>query len=305
MATDYIIFIHGLNTRDEGVQPNYADEMIKMLKKHLDPSRTVKFVPLYWGDIAEKADARLLQQIKKSPVWDRVWFRKFREGPMLRFVGDAALYISRHMGADVIEVISKQAIQELKKCNVKEDRLHLVTHSWGTIILFDALFSDRWDEEDAPGHTFIEAVRNAIFGMGAQRHEGIRLASVYTMGSPIVLFYLMNVDGSTHDITPHLEELLSRLKEERGGKKLRWCNFVNPGDPIAFPIATLMPDLVDRSGEFIEVEDIITRNTSFLFRAIAQNPLALVQGGTAHDSYWHSQAVAKKIAEVIISSTSA
>jgi hypothetical protein len=126
MATDYIIFIHGLNTRDEGVQPNYADEMIRMLKGHLEPSRTVRFIPLYWGDIGEKADDRLLQQIKKSLVWDRVWFRKFREGPMLRFVGDAALYISRHMGAAVIEAIGKQAIKELQKCNVKEDRLHQV-----------------------------------------------------------------------------------------------------------------------------------------------------------------------------------
>ncbi len=299
MATDYIIFIHGVNTREKGVRPDYADKLSEMLKKQLGSDRTVEFVPLFWGDIAEKAGDRLLVQINKSPVWQKVWFKKFREGPLLRFVGDGALYVSRHMGAKVIEAISEQAIQALKQCNAQEDRLHFVSHSWGTIILFDALFSNRWDEEDAPGHHFIEKIRDAIFGMGSNRNEGIRLASIYTMGSPMVLFYLMNVDGSTHDITPRLEQLLAKLKEELGGKKLPWCNFVNPGDPIAFPIATLLPELVDRSGEFIEAEDILTRNTSLLARLISQTPLALVQGGDAHESYWTSQEVARKIAEVI------
>jgi len=51
----------------------------------------------------------------------------------------------------VINTLKTQALEGLKNAQ-PNDRLHLVTHSWGTVILFDLLFASRWDDEKVPGH---------------------------------------------------------------------------------------------------------------------------------------------------------
>lgn len=313
MPTDYVLFNHGVSVRKEPFQPGYADKLFKLIQQHA-AGRNLKPIELYWGDLAEDLEQKLLEKYQGSPIWNKIWFKQFRENQITRFVGDGALYISRYCGSRVADAMAEQAAKGLQGYNPQEDRLHIVTHSMGTVILFDILFSARWDPDYIQGHASVEAIRRNLFGTSPQPTEGIRIGSISTMGSPIGFFTLVDVNQapedakdangniiSTHDITPRLEKLLDSLHLELG-EKLPWYNFVHPGDPIAYPLEKLLPDLVDGSNKYLDVQDILTHPTSltdFLTEPASQTLFALLHGGDAHRSYWDSDQVAEKIVQAI------
>lgn len=315
MATDYILFVHGVNTRDQRETPEFAEELIKGLKKKLgqDSISNIEYIPLYWGDVNIRAENRLLKQLQASPLWKDMWFRNFRERQLLQFAGDAALYISRHVGYKVVQRLKTDALKVLQQ-GEPDDCLHLVTHSWGTVILFDILFATRWDNPQVPGHEEVMEIRDCIFGLSGKDdsiHKGIQLASINTMGSPIAIFSLTSVsadpnqpdsDGSSHDITLRLQMLLNNLYQARNGEKLPWRNFIHPGDPIAFPLEKLMKDIVDKDEKYIDFQDLIIKEPLLLYffkQPISQTTLALLQGGKAHGSYWQSQQVLQEISSIL------
>jgi hypothetical protein len=315
MASDYILFVHGVNTRNTRERTTYADELINLISNQFyNESNHVKYVPLFWGDINVQEENKLLKTLQKSPLWERMWFQTFREKQLLQFAGDAALYISRFIGAKVVNKLKIDAYSELKDYQ-PDDRLHLVTHSWGTVILFDILFAARWDGQDVPGHNDVMEIRDLIFGIsGADKNplKGIKLASLHTMGSPIAIFSLLNVvpgkdepqttSSSKHDITPRLQELLRHLHENRQELKLPWRNFIHPGDPIAYPLKELITNLVDGQSKYLDVQDLITHEAGlfdYLTEPFSQTALALLHGGDAHGSYWTSNKVAEEITKCL------
>lgn len=302
MATDYILFIHGVNTRFDREQPTYANKLFDLIQQRVGSSLNLKKIVLYWGDVNKKAEKDLLNAFRSSPDWSKFWFREFRENQLLQFVGDAALYISSHVGYLAVEQLKDQALAGLRGFQ-SGDRLHLVTHSWGTVILFDILFASRWNLPNVPGGEDVQALRNCLFGLEPDPHQGVRLASIHTMGSPIALFSLMSVSGdSTHDLTPLLKQLLEHLHKVMDGKKLPWRNFAHPGDPVAWPLATVMPTLLEESSNYVDIKDEITHNadlSDFVTEPVSQTVLALVHGGDAHGSYWSSKEVAQEIADTI------
>jgi hypothetical protein len=229
----------------------------------------------------------------------------------LQFIGDTVLYISRYVGAQILEKLKNQ-IDDGLKGSQSDDRLHLVTHSLGTIILFDLLFSSRWDAPEAPGRDNAAWIRSVIYGVEPNPLQGIRVASVHTMGSPIGLFSLMDVDPSeqnrkdaTHDITPRLQLFLQRQTQVWGGKPLPWLNFAHPGDPLAYPLDPLLYDMVAGEKPFLTIQDHVAPTTGLLDKVLAlikQNIIALVDFPDAHNSYWQNEEVAKLIAQTISAS---
>ncbi len=214
MDTDYLLFVHGVHNRFRSTPANYADELFNRIKSGIaNSSRSLEKIVVYWGEINDEQEDQLRTAYEASPYWKRFWFREFRETVVLQFVGDAALYLSRYVGSRVADRIKDQALEGLSNSS-EGDRLHLVTHSMGTVILFDILFSHRWDDASIPGYESVNAIRNVIFGIPPNRTQGIKLGSITTMGSPIAIFSLMDVDKSmqearnaqgrvisTHDIT--------------------------------------------------------------------------------------------------------
>jgi hypothetical protein len=325
MATDYILFIHGVNTRIDREQPDYADGLFQKIEQNIQKNaanngRTLKPVPLYWGEVNLEAENRLKDLLDDSPLWKQMWFREFRENQLIQFAGDAALYISRYIGSKVVKKLKAGALAAIEN-PTPDDRLHLVTHSWGTVILFDVLFAGRWEQivngSNVPGYDEVMAIRDAIFGISGNNpdvKQGIQLASIHTMGSPIAIFSLTDVvpgkdepdgdpsQGSGHDITPKLQQLLETLHQERQGEKLPWKNYVHPGDPIAYPLNELMTDLVDGDKKYLDIQDVITHEAGifdFLNEPVSQTTLALLHGGKAHGSYWNSDKVAQEIVNAI------
>ncbi len=309
MATDYILFVHGVNTREAREKPEYADPLFDGIQKNLvNSGKILKKIAFYWGNLPDlvKAEAELLKALRASPFWQQMWFREFREKQILQFAGDAALYISRHVGAQLVKKLKADALTAIGTPN-SDDRLHLVTHSWGTVIIFDILFAGRWDDPNAPGHDEVMALRDAIFGIPGKNpnpHQGIQLASIHTMGSPVAIFSLTDVTpvaASGHDITPKLEQLLQSLYQQRQGT-LPWRNFLHPGDPIAYPLSELMSNLVGGNKQYLDIQDLITYEAGifdFLTEPVSQTALALLHGGDAHGSYWRSDRVAEEISKVL------
>ena len=316
MPTDYVLFNHGVNDRDAHLQATYADSLFQLIQHYYRraPSRTLKKVALYWGDVNKDEEERLLAAYRASAIWEKMWFRSLRETTIMRFVGDGALYMSRYVGAKVADVLKEQTLAGLAGFNPEEDRLHLVTHSMGTIILFDMLFSARWDPEHVPGHASVNTLRGLFFGVGPAPQCGIRLGSISTLGSPLGFFSLLDVnqemeDGTdglgnilnSHDITPRLEQMLASLLHVLG-RKLPWYNFVHPGDPVAYPLEKLLPQLVDRNNYYIDTQDVLVppkRLTDILATPVSQDALALLHGMEAHGEYWESPDVAQRIAQAI------
>lgn len=316
MGKDYVLFLHGVNVRESKENERnqnytYADKLFNLivqLVRQKDPNRECIKVPLYWGDVNQNALDELLTNLKGSSKWNQLWFQDFRQKQILQFVGDGGLYISRLIGSMAANQLKEQTFKGLEKYK-QDDRLHLVTHSWGTIVLFDILFASRWDNQEIPGYQSVKAIRDKLYGIGDKPKEGIRLASIQTMGSPIALFSLITINGrnandeSTHDISPGLSNLLKNLTQ--GNRDLCWLNFIHPGDPIAWPLENVITKLIPDSGSYVQVEDILTGDSGFL-NLFAQTPpirqtfLALANGGSAHGSYWQNKDVAQRIAANIL-----
>lgn len=309
MSTDYILFIHGVNVRNQSAFEQQTNAMFQTIKANINnPSRTLKPVTLFWGNVGEPSTETLLKGLKASSKWDKFWLQDLRTTQILPFVGDAAMYLSRFISSAIVEQITQQAIQQIGltledlKNPPEGDRFHLVTHSWGTVVLFDILFASRWEDPALPEETRlrVEKIRRGFFGVGTdvEKTFGIPLASIHTMGSPIALFNLVNVNvRSSFDLTPKLQEFLEALKNKTQ-KPLPWKNYAHPGDPIAYPLEGVMPLLLESAQGLVSIEDVMSP-TSWFGGLFAQNILSIINGGKAHGSYWTEPKVAQAIGTVI------
>lgn len=342
---DYILFIHGVNTRERREVPEYANTLCDLIEADNENSNqkiAFKMVPLYWGNVNADLEDNLLRIYRRSPYWGDLSFKGIRENQLLQFTGDAALYISRYAGTRVVDALLKQVIDPQRGIGpgpYDQDRLHLVTHSWGTIIFFDVLFSARWDAEHTGAYQGVNEIRRAIFGLDPSRGKGLRLSSIHTMGSPISVFSLMLSTGNpqfsivspddraaasipkTHDITPGLLKWLKRLPYQ-----LPWYNYLHPEDPIAYPLQELIPEMLETPDPGFPVEDklivkdiVISPPPKILdsitglnavgdgriyqrlhgLSDLAQAGQLVLHGGDAHHSYWTSQIVANRILQTI------
>jgi hypothetical protein len=306
-----VLFLHGVNTRPTITHLDYADALFKLIARHSASSLQLKQITLYWGDVAQAQEDKLKNTYLRSQTWPTFWFLNAREKLLLQFIGDTVLYLSRYVGAQIVENLKNQMDEGLKGYQ-SDDRLHLVTHSMGTIILFDLLFSTRWDAPEAPGRDNAAWIRSVIYGVEPNPLQGIRVASMHTMGSPIGLFSLMDVDQSeqnrpdaTHDITPRLQVFLKNLAQVREGKPLPWLNFAHPGDPLAYPLDPLLYDMVDGEKRFLTIQDHVAPTTGWLDKMLAlvkKYMIALVNFPNAHISYLQNEEVAKLIAQTISAS---
>jgi hypothetical protein len=304
MATDYILFVHGVKTRDKKEFQQSTNGLTNRIKAAIaDKSRSIKPIPLFWGDLNIPAQQHLRRGFNNSPSWKNFWMRDFRTEQILEFVGDAALYISRHVGAQVAQHLKEQALVGLKDIQ-SGDRLHLVTHSWGTVILFDILFATRWEDIhlDSEISESVKNIRAALFGLQPSPKSGLPISSIHTMGSPIALFNLVNVSGpSSHDLTPKLKEFLRNLHDLKQ-RPVCWRNYAHPGDPIAYPLEGVMPMLLDDYSQYVDIDDVMVGEKNFpanILQPLSQTIVPILLGGDFHSSYWTNDAVAKGIGQVI------
>lgn len=181
----------------------------------------------------------------------------------------------------------------------EEEELHIVAHSMGTVILWDILFSEKFQPGDA------------VFKFRALIHEKIKLKSITTMGSPILLFNMIL------DVNPEQVNNFARLFHQQS---IRWTNIIHSSDLIAYPISS---SLKISDGCNLSVKDkfisTVANDLENTVRAVANFPaieaaskvnpginqafsLAAIASGAAdgHTSYWKCSQTAKMIVDNIL-----
>lgn len=307
MVTNYVLYIHGVSVREATPsKPTYANKMIDRINSRLAGTSDVVHLPVYWGNANDEPLNHFKESLEASTMWEKMWFKSFREGFLLPFSADALLYLSRHFSLNALQQIANQIEVIFDKLNYrdgKKDRLHIVCHSWGTVILFDLLFAKRWDEQSVPGHELIKRIRNSVFGLRPHKSEGLWLSNIYTMGSPIALLSLLSYvgrdnPGSSHDVSVGFRTMLDSFKGR--AMKMKWVNFVNPGDPFAWPLEGLLPDLIGENyQDQVSIEDKEVTTGGLLERLlylVKGTPLGLLNSAEAHTYYWEDRFLADWIA---------
>jgi hypothetical protein len=297
-----IIYIHGVNTRKHKYDQHYANDLDRLIGFSLENKnvRLSNSLALFWGNVHDQEEENLLARVKLCDAWNDLQLKSFREKQVLQFVGDAALYISRMVGKQVVNALHAQIVADQATMGADGYRntiVHLVAHSWGTIILFDLLFADRWTDAllDQETREKVQSIRNIFFGIDPTPDQGTLVGSINTMGSPIALFSLMNKDtDGSHSISANLSKLIAALGKRLKGDQVPWNNFLHPGDLIGWPLEKVLPPILCEAAP-IDINDILTETPGIE----CWEPISLMLTGQAHGSYWTNQTVAEKIGSTI------
>jgi len=280
-----IYFIHGVATRDA----SYANKLIKLIEEEC--KRKNQIIPYcyagFWGNVlkgTEKLWRDIEQELqtqkqKNSNFNPEQSFRyqNFRKEYLSYFIGDAFSYLGSDQGTQIRRIIADQLI-DLVQAHPRESELHIVAHSLGTVILWDLLFSERFDPKD-PAHE----IRDLI---GKERGK-VSLSSVTTMGSPIPFLNLtLGID------TNQIEKFISQHQ----GRRLLWNNLINSSDIIAYPIRPLFDSITDVSK--ILMSDYYLEATGNIFDSV-EIAAVVLNSLNAHTYYLASDKVAKNIVETI------
>jgi hypothetical protein len=222
--------------------------------------------------------------------------QELRQGFISDFVGDAFTYLNSERGAKIRQSITEH-LEDFIKNHSEEKELHIVAHSMGTVILWDMLFSDKFPTDDA-GLKF----RSLI-------NEKVKLKSITTMGSPVILFnMLLGIDT---------EQVKLKCKSQK--YSLRWLNIIHSSDMIAYPISSSL-EIKEGSNLFVTDKFIIdnANNLESSVRQIANFPgiktviditsinkvldLGAIAAGAAdaHIGYWNCHQTAKMITDHIL-----
>jgi hypothetical protein len=296
-----VFFIHGVATKDVGY-PKGLQDLLRwqfMQKNEALPH----FHAGFWGAVLKQTGRMWnhvhqdLQELKKNypqvDVRDAFRYQEFREDFISQFFGDILTYFNTDRGEDIRDTIADQLYKFIKN-HPEENELHIVTHSLGSVILWDALFSDRFASDD-PAHVIRSLISPSKSLLDDKK---LCLRSITTMGSPIMFFNMML------EIAP---EKIKAFAAKHQTQPLRWINIIHASDIIAYPLqsslnAKSIPNLFFRD-KFIWAD---ANNVEKTARTFGQAHAAMALSvSDAHCSYWHSRGVARLVAANLIGDCSA
>lgn len=290
-----VFFLHGVATKDA----DYSKPLQNLLREEfVDRKQSLPhFYAGFWGNVLKQTDQmwnwihRDLQEIKtihpKIEIQEIFRYQEMREGFISQFFGDALTYFNSERGLDIRDTIAEQLYKFLKH-HPQETDLHIVSHSLGTVILWDILFSDRFASDD-PAYT----IRSLIAASHQDSAGKVCLKSLTTMGSPILFFNMM-----LGVVPEQVETFAATYKTE----PLRWLNLIHASDMIAYPLRSSLntariPHLFFQD-QFIQVD---ANGAEKAARILGQAHAAIAVGiSDAHSSYWRSCRTAKLVANNLL-----
>ncbi|WP_052050186.1 hypothetical protein [Leptolyngbya sp. KIOST-1] len=292
-----VFFIHGVATRDV----KYSNSLIDGIKKEFSQAEQTLpyFYTSFWGHVLNdfnkiwnSIDIDLNSLEKRAPgvnAKNSFRYRQFREGLISEFAGDMFTYMNENQGREVRRLIADQLHKFMEK-HPEEEELHIIAHSLGTVILWDILFSEKFEEDDPA-----RLIRSLISkGENKSKPGKASLSSITTMGSPILFFNTM-LGINAQDIERKIQAYTPR--------KINWLNVVHASDIIAYPLGASL-NLGDDS-QLVFRDQFIDKDANLLetaARKIGQQEVALITSTVdAHSSYWKLPEVAQSISNQVIS----
>ncbi|WP_066376821.1 hypothetical protein [Anabaena sp. CA = ATCC 33047] len=301
-----IFFIHGVAES----KVKFAQPLKYLIKEEF--SKRGKTFPYFhsgfYADILNNKDKiwnfihqdleHLKQENPHVDIQDIFRGQEIRQEFISDFVGDAFTYLNSERGAKIRESITGH-LEELIQHHPDEKELHIIAHSMGTVILWDILFSDKFQPGDP------------AFQMRSLILDKVKLKSITTMGSPILLFNMIL------DVNPNqINDFVINFNLQT----LRWTNIIHSSDLIAYPLSSSLKT-INVSNLSVKDKFISTsaNNLEKTVRAIAEFPAieaasqinsgieqafdlaSLVSGSAhAHINYWHCSQTAKIIVDNIL-----
>jgi hypothetical protein len=280
-----VFFIHGVATHD--VQ--YANTLQNLIKEEfIQREKPLPyFYSSFWGDVLKDVGKiwnwihQDLQEVKKeypqTSLDELFRYQKFKERFLSEFVGDFLSYLNPERGALIRKLLAQQ-LHDFIKNNPEETELHIVTHSLGSVILWDVFFSERFSSKDPA--FYIRAMINGFSQSGQMRK--VNLKSITTMGSPILFLNTML------EVSPDKLKQFANYYEK---EPLRWVNIIHSSDLVAYPLRSSLnlnssKNLVFRD-EFISTDVNMAEKAA---RAVGQLDAAMALGvADAHGWYWQCQ----------------
>lgn len=288
-----VFFIHGVATRDKTYASELTDKITEEFSKRKQPAPV--FYSSLWGGVLKNTPnlwnwvQQDLNDFQKNSKGDVFQYSKYREFFVSHFFNDLFTYLNLDHGWEIRKVIAMQLLECLEK-HPRENELHIVAHSLGGVILWDILFSDKFEANDPA--FYIRSVIKGLAESKEKKSKQVSLDSITTMGTPILLFNLML------GINPENLKLFARKYE----KPLRWVNIIRSSDPLAYPIrASFNIDLPSKL--YLRDKYIGSRN---LWKKSAPHlgglgGLAIAHGlESSHTSYWRKSRVSRLIAANLI-----
>ncbi|WP_017306275.1 hypothetical protein [Spirulina subsalsa] len=244
-----IFFIHGVAVRNS----DYAEPLPKLIKNALNKrNKEVPYIHKgFWGNFSGKMDEMwtsidrdFSEQKQQNFDFDGNQSFKYqpaRRGLLSRFTGDVFNYLNTDVGCQIRRAIYSQ-INQILNIHLEIREIYFITHSFGTVILWDILFSQRFLSND-PALDLRTLLRNRI-----------SLQGIVTMGSPIAMINM------TLGTTPsNIKDSLRHYS--RAGQPICWLNFINGSDLIAYPIRPLLREI---DHNLITVEDVFDGDANYL-----------------------------------------
>lgn len=286
-----VFFIHGVATSNA----KYAEDLKKQLDKNLRLKGETSFFcySSFWGNVLKDVDKMwnlinqdliaLERQYPKANIDDIFRYRDFRQGFLADFVGDFLTYLNTERGLKIRLLISEQLDDFISK-HLQEKDLHIISHSLGTVILYDILFSRKLDLDEPS-----RKIRSSIQGLSKSKEEArVVLKSITTMGSPILFF---NTALGVHSGT------LEVFSESYNNDPLRWVNILHASDVVAYPLRAFL-NHNDSSSLFVR-DRYLWQNANAqekAMRTIGNDAGALALGAAqGHTCYWNDKKTAQMI----------
>ncbi|HEY9596166.1 MAG TPA: hypothetical protein V6D33_00660 [Cyanophyceae cyanobacterium] len=312
-----VFFIHGVATQTVKYAHPLEGLIREEFQKRNQPSPY--FCSSFWASILKDVGKiwncieRDLQAIKQenpqADIHDIFRYQKFRKDFLFEFFGDAFTYLHSERGAKVRELIAHQ-LEDFINQNPSETELHIVCHSLGTVILWDILFSDKFQPDDAAFK-----IRSMIEGLECSgRSKKVYLRSITTMGSPVLLFNMMLGISS--------EKLQSFANTYENNQPLKWINIIHSSDIIAYPLGSSLSNNLPNSLKFQDkyihndansiekqLREFADSKNNIVQAIGLVNPLIneaiklapmFAGAGEGHIQYWNSQETASLITTNIL-----
>ena len=291
-----VFFLHGVATKDAG----YSRQLEALIKEEFIKREQPLplFYASFWGNILKQTGQMWnwvhqdLQELKRNysqvDVQDVFRYQEFRQDFISEFFGDILTYFNTERGRKIRELIA-QGLHDFISNSPQDEQLHIITHSLGSVILWDVLFSDEFKSDD-PAYE-IRSMINSL--TSPNQVEKTYLKSITTMGSPILFFNMMqNIN----------QDKIRVLADKHKTKPLRWVNIIHSSDIIAYPLQASMN--VNSLPNFFFRDKYIWADANFAergARTFGQAHAAMALGvADAHGYYWRSRGVARLISANIL-----
>ncbi len=310
-----VFFLHGVATSNA----QYGKSLSDLVRDEFGKRNQAlpNFCFSFWGSMLKETDKiwngireELQRQALENPEFDSqdsFRYQDFREGYFSHFVGDAFTYLNLERGKKIRENILEQ-LRDFLSQYPRETDLHFVAHSLGTAILWDILFSERFEPNDPA--LKIREMLNGLEPVTLNRK--VLLKSITTMGTPIAF---LNIALGIN------QEAVRKSLDFHNLNELRWLNIINPSDILAYPLQPLMNGLqleqILIEDKYVEDEPNATEKalreiSNQLLEKVAGNFVGIanpqikkalsyvpILGGAvdSHQWYWKSAQVACLIAD--------